>query len=79
MSFHRQYFAVAAAFLALAPTQALAHAGVLAGADPVAAVLHFVSEPDHAVGLMALAVAASFLSPRVRAAAKGAIDRIRRR
>lgn len=79
MSFQRLSLTALAAAAALVPTQALAHAGVLVGADTVAALVHFVSEPDHAAGLMALAVAASFLSSRVRAVARIAINRIRGR
>jgi hypothetical protein len=62
----------------LAPTRALAHADILAGTDPVAAVIHFVSEPDHAIGLVALAVAALAASPRLRAAARQVLRRRRR-
>lgn len=77
MSSKKTILAILAA--SLLPTPALAHPGILASADPVAALLHFVSQPDHAAGLVLLVLAAFMLAPRVRTSVCAALTRLDRR
>lgn len=64
---------------ALVPSGASAHADILAGPDPVSAVVHFFGQPDHVLGIAAVGVTALLLSTRFRARVKAVLQRRRRR
>ena len=68
-----------AVFVALAPPRAFAHAEIIAGPDPVSAMVHFISQPDHIIGIAALGVSALLLSARFRSRAKAVLRRRARR